>query len=91
MLKNGKKNEKRLNKQHTIDLANRNAVKALSGVDLIREDPTYPPKPYQRVFIPATKLREMVKEAMKNKNEWSLISKGLIQFSDLPILKSMKI
>ena len=89
-MKSGKKSERRLNKAHVQELAQRNAFFALSGEELIREDPILPPKPYSKVFIPSAKLREMVKEAMKNKNEWMLISKGLVKFSDLPILKSMK-
>lgn len=79
-----------LKETHVRELAKRNAERALTGEDLIREDAKLPPKPYLHVFIPAVRLREMVREAMRSKLQWEGISKGDIKFADLPILKILK-
>ena len=51
----------------------------------------YPPKPYLHAFISASILREMVREAIKNYENWHLMISGVIRFVDLPIFKSLKI
>lgn len=81
---------KEIREVHTKDLAHRNAELALSEQELIRETPILPSRPYVHVFIPKTRLRDMVKETMKSKDNWELIQIGAIKFADLPILKALK-
>ena len=72
-------------------MAKTNALKALKGEDLVREHIEYPPKPYLRVFVPAIRMREMVREANRHKANWVDMLSGHIKFVDLPIFKSLKL
>ena len=51
---------------HNLKLAKINAIKALTGQELYREEPDLPPLPYLPIFIPKEKMKEMVREALKN-------------------------
>ena len=75
---------------HIKEQAHINAIRALEGRELCRDLPDYPSKPYVHVFIPSHKLRDMVKEAMKNDKDWDVITTGNPRFEDLPILKTLK-
>ncbi|CAI2359623.1 unnamed protein product [Moneuplotes crassus] len=76
-------------KAHRQDLCEKNAVRILSGNQLIKEDPVLPPKPFIHVFIPKHKLRDMVRESLYKSKSWKLIVLGTLKFADLPILKSI--
>ena len=74
---------------HNLKLAKINAIKALTGQELYREEPDLPPLPYLPIFIPKEKMKEMVREALKNPAEWKIILSGKTKV-DLPVLNKLK-
>ncbi|CAI2384786.1 unnamed protein product [Moneuplotes crassus] len=73
--------------KHNIGLSQVNAHNILAGLPLVNTQPTYPPPPYLKLFIPETKLREMVKEAFEFKPQWENMALGL---GRSPLLKKLK-
>jgi len=61
---------------HIKYLANLNAFSALTDKPLIRIEPKLPEKPVEKTLITPQRMREIVREAIVNKNKFKQILEG---------------
>ena len=64
--------------QHNLNLAQINAYNVLSGKPIVRTKPIFPNEPLEKIFIPYSKLCEMVEEAWGYQDRFSSILNGEI-------------
>lgn len=76
-------------KAHYLKMAQMNAHRALTGQKMFREQPDLPKRPYLHIFIPKAKIKEMVRETLRNQEEWAIILSGKAQITDLPVLNKL--